>query len=798
MVHGIGAISPEAWARQSVDALADWWTRGGREMEAAKAGCQPNCTLAPGHRHLLLTHRGRTRQIDLEPLFWADKVQRPNAWRCARLVLQGGLLIGLVDLLAAAIGTFEQLDGGFDSYRAMTLTCWRFTALFMRALIAPVLTLLVAVAVLVNSRLRATVGDALAWSVDHDSHERVRREIMRSLEHRIHGPAVLIGHSQGGSILAELEPGLRAGNGEARLVTLGSGHGLLVAVKHLMPDWGLWKSALVWAALLAFAVLAIVVLSLSLVTSLSLAGSATIAPFKTGAAWWLMHSVPLSQTQALLAQETNALSHLKGSLAQPFYLPPLLIPTMIASTVVGVLIVTLAVKPAQLLREAVDSEAPGVDVVATHDLVAASMLQLAAPARRRRVSQCGSLLFDHSLYLRNGCSVLPLLAAQVEIAASLRDDVGISGKETPLERHHRAGLTLRSCTRPLLVATIVAAAGWFAPGHLPAVAWMAMAAFCAVVASSAVTRSSINWLRLASSAIGSDPTRAEALERERNSRANQWWAALLLIVGMPGIGAGVIVFTTPTLLGEIAKHSRVLVDLTAMAFALGIALAGLAWLTLFGARSSRWAAAGLLAFSILWFSRGTTWGVDWGVLTLIVAFCAHRRTRRIRERLARTQGGAGGLPPHDEEHAEHEQHQPGDPRPADRLLGDPQQSEAVDHDGRRELPGDDGGGQPAHAQSFHRQEGDGHIDRSQQPAHHPPPGNLADVAERAQAAFGQRGDRHQGDRADDERHRRRLQRADLAAESRVDRRLGADQAAGDRDDRDGDPAAHAGTPPGVP
>jgi hypothetical protein len=72
------------------------------------------------------------------------------------------------------------------------------------------------------------------------------------------------------------------------------------------------------------------------------------------------------------------------------------------------------------------------------------MLQLGPVDRRRRVSQCGSLLLDHTSYLRNGSVVLGLLAEQVERTAELPEDDSDDLGALAMEEYHRAGLALRS------------------------------------------------------------------------------------------------------------------------------------------------------------------------------------------------------------------------------------------------------------------------------------------------------------------------------------------------------------------
>lgn len=83
----------------------------------------------------------------------------------------------MVDTLAAGLTAFERL-ANFGSEVELAHSTWRLVSTFLRAVMAPVVTLFVAVAVLVSPRLRATIGDALAWSTDEGSRERLKRELL--------------------------------------------------------------------------------------------------------------------------------------------------------------------------------------------------------------------------------------------------------------------------------------------------------------------------------------------------------------------------------------------------------------------------------------------------------------------------------------------------------------------------------------------------------------------------------------------------------------------------------------------
>jgi hypothetical protein len=641
MVHGIGAAKREIWAEKSVDVLANWWLTVQRGVRASELPCPNACEMALGHRHLWLVCDHRSARVDLEPLFWADSVvDRPGRWRCAKLVLKAGLLIGLVDLLAAGVETFERLDGGMDSYRAMSLTCWRFISLFTRPVIFSVLVPLLIFLILVSERARATVGDALQWSMDPVSHERVSAAVATSLERSAGEAAVLIGHSQGGSILAELEPLIRRPGRDVRLVTLGSGHSLLMAVQKVLPGWGIWRSLLAWAAVLAYATLAIVSVGALLLTLLPSVGLAASHGLKIGAAIWLMHDVPDALTHSMMDPATLT-SSIPSQLLQPLPLPQHFLPVEIAGTIVGLLIVTFAVKPARLLRGTLDTEALGVDIVASHDVVAAAMLQLGSATRLRRVNQCGSLVLDHITYMDNGCAVLPLLAAEVESIAHMDQDSDDSVEA--IETFHRSGLTLRMWTRPVLMLAIASGIAWFASGHSPTAIWVAAIVICCLGASLAMTRSSRKWLKASTGVVLADPQSALDIEQVRHARASRWWAGMLLVASLPLISGAAIVFTTPRVLSEASKHGD-LRALTIVAFIVGIALSWVAWLALFGAEWSDFLTIGVLVCAaIVWFFQGTRWGLEMGAFVLVLALWGYRRATRYGRGLPRERGAPSSV-----------------------------------------------------------------------------------------------------------------------------------------------------------
>jgi hypothetical protein len=630
-IHGIGATCRGQWAEQSAHVLADWWTRADRSIAATRRTCPAGCRLAPGHVHMLLRDRTRSRAVDLEPLYWADWVRRPGAARCAWLVLQVGLLIGLVDLSSAALTFFKHADGWFDGIFGMTRTFVRMLTGFGRALTAPLVTLAACIAVLVNPRVRSTVGDALAWTLDAPSHERVMSELTALL--RVgEEPLVLVGHSQGGSIAAMLEPRLRQTGRDVRLVTLGSGHGLLSAMRSVLPRWSLLKSLVSWATVLAFVSLLVVGLLEILLVGLRPLGILLTGGVRIAGYAWLTEILSTARLHELLLRGTNLAPLVKSQLLQPIQpIPSAAQPAQYVAIVLAALLLSIGLDPIRRLRAATLTAAAGVDIVATHDLVAATMLQLTPLERLRRVDQCGSVLFDHTTYLRNGWSVLPLIAEQIELASGLLPQAPprlqtAHGQPTNAQRHHLAGVAMRAWTRPLSIAAIVACAVWFTAGRVAPTVWIPTTVLCCVAAWAAVTRSSVRWLTAWSDFTQSIPPSGPSVI-DGDKRTRQWWPGILALAATPLLGGAAAAFTTPALLHSLNRQPT-LTALTAAAFLVGVALCAASWRSLFGFQRESITAVVLLITALLWVLRGTVGSAEVAVLMLALAGWACRRAHR--------------------------------------------------------------------------------------------------------------------------------------------------------------------------
>jgi len=202
-----------------------------------------------------------------------------------------------------------------------------------------------------------------------------------------------------------------------------------------------------------------------------------------------------------------------------------------------------------------------------------------------------------------------------------------------MEQYHRAGLALRSWTRPLLFALIAGAFGWFAAGRIPPVAWIPAACVCCILASLAVTASSARWLTRAPYDLDASYWTAVVRERERWRRARPRWAGVLALAGIPLIGGAAVAFTVPAVLHSLAKHPG-LPALTLLASVVGAVLCVLAWRSLFGFQRGAWTTIILVLAALLWLLQGTGESAAVAVVMLTLAWWSHRLECRERRHLA--------------------------------------------------------------------------------------------------------------------------------------------------------------------
>jgi hypothetical protein len=527
IVHGIGEASAARWADKSVDRLVRWWKAAERDIAVRELECSPDCALADaaGHRHLALRRGTSERRVDIEPIFWADRAQRPAYLRSVWLAVEVVLLIGLVDLIAASNRMNRRRRRSTSrlthNMAAMPDHAWGTLGLIARALLVPVLGPPIALALALAPWGNRKVGDAFAWSIDHRGSRAVISGYVRSrVINASARSVVLVGHSQGGSILAELEVRLRGRPGNVRLVTLGTGQALLAAIAQLRSRWRIGRSLGAWLAIFVLGTLMLGMVLRLLSELIPYVAEWVVAVIDFGASFWQHDTthVPGLRAQYSVRPWNVALADLVDQTAS--LLPYLLFLFAVAAVVIALCVRLVGDRPVTL-AEVVRTNAVGLDIVASRDPIAAAMLELGESARVRRIAQCGALSADHTTYFRNGCSALPLLISEIERAAGW--EPGAEDDPTPAAGFHRAGLVVRRVSRPWLVAAVILTT--IALGGSDPAGGIVLAGLAAAAASSVlVSLSSLRWLQFATR-VAQRPSYAVALERVRRSRQRFLWSS---------------------------------------------------------------------------------------------------------------------------------------------------------------------------------------------------------------------------------------------------------------------------------
>ena len=631
IIHGVGVTDEEDWASRSVEPLARWWedSRGARRL-ACQGGCHDRST---GHVHLEIVGTGGPVRVDLDPVHWS--VPALGRWSAASSILKAGLLIGLLDVIAF----FPRVVGPLTQSRAadpFTLRPERrairaFLSFVLRGLSLPLLALLAAFLSLWSDRLRAILVDAVVWVTDDGERSKLVHDLRRRIERRNERSTVLLGHSQGGAIAAEVERELR-GRREVSLVTLGTGHALLKMLHVVLPGWSLRRSFAIWALVYSWLLgvalmLAFLAVQVAGAVATWVAGSA-----RWGGATWLWDVDP--RASAALARE----SAIRLTSFSPLVIQgvpwQVLALVAVSGAVAGLVIRDVVEGYAdQLIRE-LRNGAQGVDIVATHDPVSLSMLTLGDPRRVHAVSQTASTTLDHVTYFENAPLVLSAIVSQIESAAGIRSgDTARDGAGSDAGgRLLRCGLVSRIALRPLVVPV-----AWVvcSPLQTALPAGLGLVAFAALAAagSLAVSLCCRRWLRRVASACRTAPQDVGSAAGYRERSRSRGWGLVQGVLAIPLIGGGALALT----LAERPGSSRALVaigQLSGVAFLCGLVLALAAWTAASGSRRSDIAAGfALLIAALMWAAHHTTFGGIVAAIYLAAATWAAARLRRFPDPL---------------------------------------------------------------------------------------------------------------------------------------------------------------------
>lgn len=389
IVHGIGVASEEAWAKASVGRVESWLVHGSRTAWVATHCIRDVCSPSQHHRHL---RSGADRiELVLDPIGWGEFTPLPSKTTTALWITRAGFQALFLYVAAGwwrrvvrllpkeetrlSIRGLLSLRAMKDTYGGLTRALFDVLSfsLFCMALIP---TSLAIVPLLATSAFTPPghrfLGHPMAWTHDDGAHHSYILEyVSKRLRAVPSDRQIRVGHSQGGSILAEL---VRRGRSDDRswTVTLGSGHALLAALSHGRRDsraLSIWPLALL--LFLMFGILAVGALPVLPALTLTISGILAMTVTQSMALWTALADPRLSlmlqvldvpSRQAFAEQllsQMGAASHVDWRALLPF---------TVTSTVLG-LWIRANMARLERITAASDLPAQGFDLIATHDPV---------------------------------------------------------------------------------------------------------------------------------------------------------------------------------------------------------------------------------------------------------------------------------------------------------------------------------------------------------------------------------------------------------------------------------------------
>lgn len=339
-------------------------------------------------------------------MVWGNAVDAPAACKTARMVGSTVPLIAILYVTAGFIRRAKRLSphsrsasqridssGPFRLFDIISFLIFGTAVLLASLLSTPLLQ----VAITLFSPVRIRVQHALSWTNRQEDRQLIERAVQGSLAYPS-ARRVVIAHSQGASISVELAK-KGAFDSKDRIITLGSGHGVLGALRSLETRgrsiWGLTVLVTVYFSLFSLSLVlpllvAVQVLFLSVNIVISLGTALYAFPYPT---------------VSLLAYEDIAygLEVIITTISSMPVFSPFSLLVSIVGTIISLAcarwiynLFSQATEPsneADLLQE-------GLDLVASHDPVSAT---IAATGGRRvlEVQQTCSLTLDHTSYFSN-------------------------------------------------------------------------------------------------------------------------------------------------------------------------------------------------------------------------------------------------------------------------------------------------------------------------------------------------------------------------------------------------------------
>lgn len=437
-VHGIGVGPEDTYVGRTVPTLAHALNNThGEPWEATN--CPSGCphTAAIGHQHMFSVREGTPVNLVIDALYWRDKVPRNSRFKVAWWVFRATLALSLLYLImpfgraqavlmrTAELSKSRKALVGFVVYLSLmflipVVGIW-IAILALRALLILLAGVVTIVALILSGKVKLA-GDALAWCSD----ETFRESVIKDCEQRVAGArahaTVLIGHSQGGSILTEMTRNQAKPPKNQSLITLGSGQAILATLYEARS-----QPALTWMNAVGTALGLLILFFVHLVAPVQVALSGLA--FLTRTAHTLVQNVwvwPLADAskvdgiyrglsdQARLFANENFRQAI-GTLMQPPALPPMGFFLLIGvyNATLYLLIVHVLVPTGRGIMERTRSSADGLDLSANRDLVSRPLHVMGLSKRVVRIGQTDRLALDHTSYLQNNIAVLPVIVQQI-------------------------------------------------------------------------------------------------------------------------------------------------------------------------------------------------------------------------------------------------------------------------------------------------------------------------------------------------------------------------------------------------
>ncbi|WP_307096199.1 hypothetical protein [Arthrobacter sp. V1I9] len=413
--------------------------------------------------------------------------------------------------------------------------------LVLRSVLIILAGVMAMVALMVSGKVKLA-SDALAWCSDETFRETVIKDCERRVARANADATILVGHSQGGSILTEMVRNQTKPRKNQSLITLGSGQAILATLyearSHPMLIWLTAIGAALTMFLLFFGLL--LAPSQLALRGLIWMGTAVSAVVQNLWAWPLADAFRVDTTYRALADQTRLFAddNFRGaivSLTEPQLIPPIeiLLPIALYNGLLYLLIVLVVVPTGRAIMERTRANVEGRDLSANRDLVSKPLEVMGLPTRVVRIEQTGRLMLDHTSYLQNRVSVMPVIARQIDNFARRHPAPSIDILDADYE--HRQQLWVLRPFQWLFGLSLVLNLSFASP-RLAIASAINFVAFCVISSLSLVYA---RHLLFRNSALGPTSEEAFLAKSGRARRARKSWrrALVLLVFAVPQAGS---------------------------------------------------------------------------------------------------------------------------------------------------------------------------------------------------------------------------------------------------------------------